>query len=90
MSDCKPVNNPMLVDLSLPKLEVTMLEGTKYPYCSAVGKLNYLAQVACLDIHFTTHYLSCFTQAWGEEHWKAMKHILRYLKGTLNYSIHYD
>jgi hypothetical protein len=46
MRDCMSANNPMFVDLNLPKLEVTTLEGVIYPYCSAVGKLNYLTQVA--------------------------------------------
>ena len=46
------------------------------------------AQVAtCPDIAYALSVLSCFQANLGPAHWKAMLHLLAYLKGTPNYKI---
>ena len=52
------------------------------PYTSAVGSLMYLTVATCPDIAYAVGVVCRFTQNPGLAHWKAVKHIFRYLKGT--------
>jgi hypothetical protein len=55
---------------------------TKIPYMSAVGALMYLAIGTRPDIMYTVSKLAQFNANPGPEHWKAVKHVMRYLQGT--------
>jgi hypothetical protein len=54
-------------------------------YSQIIGSLMYLASatrpVVCK--------LSRFVSKLGDEHWRALERVLRYLKGTMTYGIHY-
>ncbi|XP_043687495.1 secreted RxLR effector protein 161-like [Telopea speciosissima] len=41
------------------------------------------------DIAFTVGILSRFTSNLDKEHWDALTRLMRYLKGTLRYVLHY-
>ena len=56
-------------------------------YQSAVGKLLYLATTTRPDIAFAVSNVAKFTSEPTEQHWTAVKHILRYLVGTVNYGL---
>ena len=60
------------------------------PYRSLVMCLMYLAITTRPDIAFAVKELSKFQQNPGEGHWKAAKHVLRYLKGTINHGLIYE
>ena len=64
------------------------------PYCKAVGSLMYAAMGTRLDVTYAVTALSQFMQNPGHAHWDALKHVLRYLKGTrelwLIYSDNHD
>src|SRR4051812_6198501 len=61
------------------------------PYLNAVGKLNYLATTTRCDISQTVSKLPSFSSnPPGPAHWKAVKHLLCYLKGTMNYKLVYS
>ena len=62
----------------------------KIPYLGAVGTLQYLATTTHPDISYTVGVLTCFNSNPGLEHWKAVKHLLRYLKGSLDYKLVYS
>ena len=49
----------------------------------------YLASATRPDISFSVSKLSRFVSKPGDVHWKALERVLRYLKGTANYGIHY-
>nr|GFA92731.1 retrotransposon protein, putative, Ty1-copia subclass [Tanacetum cinerariifolium] len=49
------------------------------PYASAVGSIMYA--VRC-DVTFAQNMTSHFQQNPGEEHWTAVKNILKYLRNT--------
>ena len=49
----------------------------------------YLASATRPDISFAVSKLSCFISNPGDDHWRALKRVLRYLKGTASYGIHY-
>ena len=58
------------------------------PYCEAVGSLMYAALGTCPDIAFAVQTVSCFSTKPGPAHWEAVKHIFRYLKGSLSFGCH--
>ena len=49
----------------------------------------YLASATRLDISFAVSKLSWFVSNPGDDHWKALERVMHYLKGTMNYEIHY-
>ncbi|MBW0567328.1 hypothetical protein O181_107043 [Austropuccinia psidii MF-1] len=53
------------------------------PYQQAIGSLNYLAQHTRPDIMFTVNQLSRYSTKPTSKHWTAVRHLLRYLKGTM-------
>jgi len=59
------------------------------PYLSAVGTLQYLATSTRPDISYAVGVLARFNKNPGIEHWKAVKHLFRYLKGSLDYKLVY-
>lgn len=60
------------------------------PYTSAVGAFGYLATASRPDISCTVGNLARFSKNPGWQHWLAVKHLCRYLIGTLDYKITYS
>ena len=58
-------------------------------YKSTVGMLLYLSGWTRPDIAFAISNLARFCSKPTEEHWVAVKCILRYLKGRANYGLLY-
>ncbi len=56
-------------------------------YRSIVGKINYLAVVARPDLAFVVSSLSQFLSRPLESHLIAAKHVLRYVKDTVDLSV---
>jgi len=59
------------------------------PYAHAVGSLMYLAISTRPDIAYAVGVLARFSVNPGVAHWAAVKHLFRYLKGTLDYKLTY-
>jgi hypothetical protein len=94
MTECKPVSTPMNPGIALtkdmgPKSENELQEMQTIPYLSAVGSLMYLAITSRPDISFAVGYLARFNSNPGLAHWHAVKHLFRYLQGTLDYKLTY-
>jgi hypothetical protein len=49
----------------------------------------YLASATRHDISFVVSKLSRFVSNPRDNHWYAVEKVLRYLKGTISYGIHY-
>jgi hypothetical protein len=87
MGTCNPCHTPMEVRLklstksSMPEVDATM-------YRSLVGSLRYLVHTRP-DITFAVGYVSGFMEKPRQEHLAAVKHILRYIAGTVDYGIIY-
>ena len=81
---CKTPVNPSL-KLTKAKDGSTYVEGELYQ--SAVGKLNYLSTRTRPDIAFAVSNVAKFTPKPTEQHWRAVKHILRYLAGATNFGL---
>ena len=85
MSNCKPRSTP-----SEQKLEFdgeTLVDPRRYR--EAVGSLVYAMKSTRPDICRVVTKLSQFLAAPRKGHWIALKHVLRYLKGTLDFELCY-
>jgi len=60
------------------------------PYASAVGSLMYAMMCTTSDICFAVEMVSRYQSNPGQAHWKAIKRILGYLKGTADYTLSYQ
>jgi hypothetical protein len=58
-------------------------------YSQIVGLLMYLAIATWPDISFAVSKLSMFVSNSRDTHWSALERVLRYLKGTMSYGIHF-
>ena len=58
-------------------------------YSQIIGSLMYLAGATRPDISFTVSNLSRFTSNLGSDHWCALERVMRYLRGTSAYGLHY-
>ncbi|KFD65016.1 LOW QUALITY PROTEIN: hypothetical protein M514_22733 [Trichuris suis] len=87
MLNCKPVACPGSSSLKLskdmgPSTTDERNEMLKIPYKAAVGSLMFLMTCSRPDISFEPSKVSQFAEDPGLLHWKAVKRIFRYLKGT--------
>uniref|UniRef100_A0A5S6QEJ0 CCHC-type domain-containing protein n=1 Tax=Trichuris muris TaxID=70415 RepID=A0A5S6QEJ0_TRIMR len=87
MQDCKAVACPWESSMKLskemsPTTPVESKEMSRIPYKAAVGSLMFLMTSSRPDISFETSKVSQFSENPGPAHWKAVKRILRYIKGT--------
>jgi hypothetical protein len=77
--------------LSPPPIHLSSDDAKKmdhdFPYTAVVGKLMYLAMCTRPDISYAVRELTRFMSRYGPTYVTAVKHLLRYLKGTLNYSV---
>jgi hypothetical protein len=87
ISNCNPCAVPMEPKLILSK------EGNSSPidqteYRSLIGSLRYLLRTQP-ELTFSVSYLSRFMEKPCVEHMAAVKHLLCYVAGTLNYGMFY-
>ena len=91
---CTPVQTPLNPGVSLsheqcPKTPEDVEAMRSVPYSHAVGSLMYLAISTRPDIAYAVGVLSRFSSNPGMAHWTAVKHLFRYLKGTMDYKLTY-
>jgi hypothetical protein len=92
MDDCNAVKTPLTPGLDLSDDQPTPEEQEamkSIPYLSAVGSLQYLATMTRPDIAYAVSYLGRFNHNPSPRHWAAVKHLFRYLKGTVDYKLVY-
>jgi hypothetical protein len=100
MTNCKPVFTPMATgtDLSAfdPESDETIPQmalvegGPVISYQSVVGSSMYAMLGTRPDIAHTVGVLGRFSANPKGIHWAAAKRLLRYLKGTRDWALHYD
>ena len=66
-----------------PKTDDEKEEMKGVAYAQAVGSLMYLAISTRPDIAYAVGVLSRYSNNPGPNHWLAVKHLMRYLKGTM-------
>lgn len=60
------------------------------PYDEILGLLQFAANLTRSDIAFAVNLLSRFKTNPGKQHWEGAKHIVRYLKSTIDGGILYS
>ena len=63
---------------------------SRIPFASAIGSLIYAMLCTSLDICYIVGIVSQYQSDQGEEHWIAVKHILKYLRRTRDYMLVYS
>ena len=61
----------------------------RVPYASTVGSLMYVMVCNCLDIGYVVDTVIRFLSNPKNEHWNAVKWIMRYLRGTSSMSLYF-
>jgi len=94
MSESNAVDTPLSTSDPLSKLDCPANDIDKEamaskPYKSAIGALMYAMLGTRPDIAYAITALSQFSSNPGEKHWKAVKRLIRYLRGTIDYKITY-
>ena len=97
MDKAHPLNIPMEVrsldvkkDIFRPRDNNEELLGPEVPYLSAIGALMYLANNTRPDIAFSVNLLARYSSSPTKRHWNGIKHILRYLRGTIDVGLFYS
>jgi hypothetical protein len=93
-ADCSPVSTPLNPGSQLDMSQCPQTpEDNEFmrnkPYVSAVGALMYLAIATRPNIAHAVGVLCRFMSKPGPAHWKAAKHLFRYLSGSVNYRLTY-
>lgn len=87
MAGCNACATPMETWLKLSKhSESPLVDATEYR--SIVGGLRYLVN-SRPDIAFAVGYVSHFLEEPREDHRAAVKHLLRYIAGTIDRGLFY-
>ncbi|CAM8910135.1 unnamed protein product [Rhodiola kirilowii] len=96
MDKCNPLSTPMVVrsldvnkDPFRPCEDSEEILGSEVPYFSAIGALMYLTNCTRPDISFAVNLLARFSSAPTKRHWSGIKHVFRYLQGTIDLGLFY-
>jgi len=85
-SDCDPAPTPYDPRMLLRKNR--RIERDQLTYSQIIGSLMYLVSATRPDISYVVCQLSQFVSKPGDDHWRALERVLRYLKGNMTYGIH--
>jgi hypothetical protein len=86
-NDCKQAPTPYDASIMLRKNKRIMRDQLRYS--QIISSLMYLASATRPDIAFAVSKLSRFVSNTGDAHWEALERVMCYLKGTVDYTIHY-
>ena len=94
MHNCKLIDTPVAKNESLsldmcPKTQDEKEKMARVPYANAARSLMYAMMCTWPNICYAVGLVSTFQSNPGLAHWKAVKRILRYLKGTADYILCY-
>jgi len=85
--DVKHVSTPYNSSIKLK--EKLNKEFFSHKYSQIIGSLLHLSNFSRLDIAYAVGRLGRYTNNPDHSHWIALEIVFRYLKGTINFGIHY-
>ena len=77
-------------DIFRPRDDNEELLGFEVPYLSAISALMYLANNTRPDVAFSVNLVARYSSSPTKSHWNGIKHMLHYLRGTINMSLFYS
>lgn len=81
LTTCNSVKTPLPQNVHLYTPTIEESEEIEQ-YRAAVGMLNFLSIQTRPDIAYSVSYLARFNSRHNSSHWTAVKHLLRFVKGT--------
>ena len=91
MTDCNAASTPCVAGFIFTKGEPGAPdEKSIKEYRSLVAMANFISCWTRPDVTFTVNKLCKFMASPTDAHWSALKHLLRYLKGTRSLGLQYD
>ena len=90
MENSRPTATPIDTGLKLTKATEDSKLFNQELYQSAIGSILYLSTRTRPDIAYAVSNVVRFCPEPTMEHWKSIKHIMRYLNGTRNYGLLYE
>jgi hypothetical protein len=90
MMNCKPKPTPMAVGWEHDPHSPNLTLEKKKAYHSLVMKLSYLSHQTRPDLCFAVNTLSQYQTDSREHDWKALIHVMRYLRGTIETGLFYS
>ena len=92
----KPANTPMAdplfkgTDIPFTEEEESEMTDVYETYGTVVGMLGHLCNATRPDLSYSVNQCRSYTSNPRRHHWEALKRIVRYLKGTLNFGLVYS
>jgi hypothetical protein len=91
MSDCKSEKTPLPMNfVPMAATDDEVAEAKHEPYPAIVGSLMYAAAVGRPDLAYAANTLARFLTRWSNEHFRAAKHLLRYVRGTTDFCLTFE
>lgn len=87
MSDARAYAIPMTTGLQPVNTYEEGKGDCDKPFAEVIGSLMFAAVVSRPDIAFAVNLMSRYISVFNEEHWKIVKHIMRYLSGTKHFGL---
>jgi len=90
-----PRNTPLPMGINLdkemsPKTDSEKKDMADKPYRPVLGSVMWGQLATRPDLSFAVSLLSRFQADPGVEHWKALLHVIGYVKNTINYGLTYS
>ena len=90
LADANPVKTPVDINVKLRASDEKSKLCDPVLYQSAIGSLLYLSGKTRPDVAFIVNKLARFCAKPSVEHMSAVKRVLRYIKGTINFGLLYS
>ena len=87
--DVVPVRTPYDPSVHLKK-NTSELSVSQSEYAKIIGSVMFLMNYTRPDIAYAVSRLSRYTHNPSSEHWNALRCLLKYLKGTINWSLQFS
>lgn len=90
MQSCNSASSPVVTGATFTKSDSpsdAAANETTASYRSLVALLNFIACWTRPDITFVVNKLCKFMSNPGEAHWKHLKHLIRYMQGTVHWGL---
>jgi hypothetical protein len=87
MTASKPIIVSADPNIKFESSTSTGRDGRNIPYREAIGCLMFAAIVSRPVTTFVVSYMSRFVNCYDDNHWSAVKRIIKYLKNTADYGI---